>query len=123
MIVPVALGPDISGLFAVSRHSGIAFCVVAYAASLDCGARAPRMQRPYWILNVRPVVWLGKISYSLYLWQQLFAYGERHRPWYFILVAIGLASASYYFVEQPMLRSRERRARVQKPEAAYATAA
>src|SRR5690348_1177226 len=25
------------------------------------------VQRPYWILNVSPVAWLGKISYSLYL--------------------------------------------------------
>jgi peptidoglycan/LPS O-acetylase OafA/YrhL len=68
------------------------------------------VQRPYWILNVRPVEWLGKISYSLYLWQQLFVYGEHAKPWYFVGFAVGLASASYYLVEQPMLRVRERRA-------------
>ncbi len=67
------------------------------------------VQTFYWLLNVRPVVWLGKISYSLYLWQQLFAYGDRHRPWYFVLFAVGLASASYYLVERPMLRLRDRK--------------
>jgi peptidoglycan/LPS O-acetylase OafA/YrhL len=74
-------------------------------------------------LNVRPVAWLGQISYSLYLWQQLFAYGDRHRPWYFVLLAVGLASASYYLVEQPMLRVRERRAAERKVEGALAAAA
>lgn len=37
------------------------------------------VQTPYWILNVKPVVWLGKISYGLYLWQQLFAYNPQHQ--------------------------------------------
>jgi peptidoglycan/LPS O-acetylase OafA/YrhL len=57
------------------------------------------------------------------LWQQLFAYGDRHRPWYYVLVAVGLAGASYYLVEQPMLRVRERRAAAEKMESALAAAA
>jgi len=61
-------------------------------------------------LNLQPIVWLGKISYSLYLWQELFIYGPRN-PWYFVLFAVALASLSYYLIEQPMLRVRERRAR------------
>jgi len=81
------------------------------------------VQKPYWILNWRPVVWLGKISYSLYLWQQLFAYGTHHRPWYLVLFALGLASASYYLVEQPMLRLRERQTAARKIESALACAA
>jgi peptidoglycan/LPS O-acetylase OafA/YrhL len=54
------------------------------------------VQRPYWIPNFGPVVWLGKISYGLYRWQQLFAFGEHPRPWYFPLLAVVAASASYY---------------------------
>jgi peptidoglycan/LPS O-acetylase OafA/YrhL len=69
-------------------------------------------QAPYRILNARPVAWLGRISYSLYLWQQLFTYG--HKPAYFVLFAVGLASASYYLVEQPMLRLRDRNASQRK---------
>ena len=30
------------------------------------------VQTAYWLLSAQPAVWLGKISYSLYLWQQLF---------------------------------------------------
>jgi peptidoglycan/LPS O-acetylase OafA/YrhL len=69
------------------------------------------VQTPYRLLNLRPVVWLGKISYSLYLWQQLFTLNPHSRPWYFLLFAVGLACLSYYLVEQPMLRLRERRTR------------
>lgn len=67
-------------------------------------------QRAYWILNLRPVVWVGNISYSLYLWQQLFAFGNRPRPWYFLLFAVTIATVSYRLVEQPMLRMRGRKA-------------
>jgi peptidoglycan/LPS O-acetylase OafA/YrhL len=81
------------------------------------------VQRPYWFLNARPIVWLGKISYSLYLWQQLFVFGQHARPWYFAFFAVGLASASYYFVEQPMLRLRERRSKMQERGAKNALAA
>jgi len=78
-------------------------------------------RRSYWWLNVRPVMWLGQISYSLYLWQQLFVFGTHARAWYGIIAAIGAASASYYFVEKPILRLRDKR--VRRAEAAYAAAA
>jgi peptidoglycan/LPS O-acetylase OafA/YrhL len=79
------------------------------------------VRKPYAWLNARPMVWLGQISYSLYLWQQLFVFGTHGRPWYGVIAAVGAASASYYVVEKPMLRLRERRAR--RSEAAYAAAA
>ena len=82
------------------------------------------VQTPYRFLNLKPVVWLGKISYSLYLWQQLFAYSPQRRPGYALLLALGLACLSYHLVEQPMLRLRERRTRKQKLEvSAHAPAA
>ncbi len=78
------------------------------------------VQTPYWILNLKGIAWLGQISYSLYLWQQLFAYGPQHRNWYWLFAPVGLASLSYYLVEQPMLRLRQKR---QVRERAYAQAA
>jgi peptidoglycan/LPS O-acetylase OafA/YrhL len=64
------------------------------------------VQNPYRILNVAPVVWLGQISYSLYLWQQPFL--DPHSPrWYGLLWAMGMACLSYYLVERPVLRYRE----------------
>jgi peptidoglycan/LPS O-acetylase OafA/YrhL len=75
------------------------------------------VRRPYRILNLAPVVWLGNISYSLYLWQQPFF--DRAAPVsYGVLWALVLACGSYYAVERPMLRRRERRAASARYEAA-----
>jgi peptidoglycan/LPS O-acetylase OafA/YrhL len=70
------------------------------------------IQVPYRALNWSPVAWLGKISYSVYLWQELFYpdsalhLGNAGLP-----ATLVCACLSYYLVEQPMLRLRELRAR------------
>ena len=70
------------------------------------------IQVPYAGLNWGPVAWLGKISYSLYLWQELFCSNPNlHYGYVLALPAIGCACVSYYLVEQPMLRLRERLSR------------
>jgi len=64
------------------------------------------------VLNWGPLMWLGKISYSLYLFQQLFfdsISGKPAIPLPFPLNfagALAVATASYYFIEQPIRRSR-----------------
>jgi peptidoglycan/LPS O-acetylase OafA/YrhL len=61
------------------------------------------------VLNARPLVWVGTLSYSIYLWQQLFL--NRYDaampgfPVNVALVAVA-AMASYYLIERPALRSR-----------------
>jgi len=68
------------------------------------------VQCPYRFLNLEPIVFLGKISYSLYLWQQLFFFRPEPLPAYVALpFALGFACVSYFFVEQPMLHLREAR--------------
>jgi peptidoglycan/LPS O-acetylase OafA/YrhL len=47
-------------------------------------------------------------------------FGQHSKPWYFVLVAVALASASYYLVEQPMLRVRERDRKMENVLAAAA---
>ena len=75
--------------------------------------------RRYALLNLRPVMWMGAISYSLYLWQQPFLDRGSSTPWTAfplnIVLAILLAAASYYLVEQPFLKLRERRTRKRHP--------
>ncbi len=71
------------------------------------------MARRYWVLNWAPLVWTGAISYSLYLWQQPFLNRWSSAPWAAfplnLALAVLLAAASYYLVEQPFLNLRERR--------------
>jgi peptidoglycan/LPS O-acetylase OafA/YrhL len=71
------------------------------------------------ILNWKPIVQIGVLSYSIYIWQTLFLHvnPEVFEPlgrfgtlistfpgnWFAILI---VASLSYYIVEQPALRAR-----------------
>jgi peptidoglycan/LPS O-acetylase OafA/YrhL len=67
------------------------------------------VQVPYRLLNWSGIKWLGRISYSLYLWQQPFCADPHLKSAWLALLALGCACLSYYFVEQPMLRVRDRR--------------
>jgi len=67
------------------------------------------IQVPYRALNWQPIAWLGKISYSLYLWQELFCSNPSlHLGYALALPALACACLSYYLVEQPLLRLRDR---------------
>ena len=63
-------------------------------------------------LNSRPLVYIGTLSYSLYLWQQTFLHRAEGASYARFPLNVGLtfvaALASYYFVEKPFLRLRER---------------
>ena len=69
-------------------------------------------------LEWRPIAAVGVISYSLYLWQQLFCtstkdYGLPSTPWFlsfpfWILASFCIAVISYNFIEQPFIRLKAR---------------
>jgi len=62
-------------------------------------------------LRARPVVFVGTISFSLYLWQQPFANPRLPVPHGFplgIVWALMAATASYFLVEKPFLRLKDR---------------
>jgi peptidoglycan/LPS O-acetylase OafA/YrhL len=80
-------------------------------------------------MNNRALVWLGSISYSLYVWQQLFLYrpaveiaplGRLSLFPFNLLAAIAVACCSYYFLEKPLIGigkridSRNRSRRIQQ---------
>jgi len=117
MLLPVALVPIYAGRAHFHISPALLFVYWPLMHLSIAGILLHVVQHPYRILNLRPVVWLGKISYGLYLWQQLFVFGQHARPWYGVLFALGLAAASHYVVEQPMLRLRDRRSesRVRAP--------
>jgi peptidoglycan/LPS O-acetylase OafA/YrhL len=73
------------------------------------------ISRPHWwlarLLDASPVAWLGRISYSLYLWQQLFL-PTRDLPFALLPIqqfplnlalAVAAAAASYYLLERPLI--------------------
>jgi peptidoglycan/LPS O-acetylase OafA/YrhL len=65
------------------------------------------------VLELAPLRWIGRLSYSLYLWQQLFltqhfarsesfAWIEKH--WLNLPLLFGCAMFSYYMLERPLTR-------------------
>jgi peptidoglycan/LPS O-acetylase OafA/YrhL len=63
------------------------------------------------ILNSRVLSYVGVLSYSIYVWQEMFLlYSPTTRtviPWN-LMAALTVATLSYYFVERPFVRLKER---------------
>lgn len=87
--------------------SGLAIAIILAWATADRTSVAARA------LNARPLVWLGTISYSLYLWQQVFLGGQLpHAFWERFPLSFGLAllagALSYALFERPLRAHRRR---------------
>ena len=57
------------------------------------------------LLEVPAIRWVGRLSYSLYIWQQLFTV-RQFLPWYSLqwVPLFGVAILSFYWIEKPMIR-------------------
>lgn len=63
------------------------------------------------LLALRPVVYVGRLSYSLYLWHwvvwvflaQTILVGRAVTPWIALAASLVLSAATYHFVEKPIL--------------------
>jgi peptidoglycan/LPS O-acetylase OafA/YrhL len=84
---------------------------VCIALGIDWCIRNAQM-RPVSVLNTPPLIALGVLSYSLYLWQQPFLnpYFRSILTTFPLNVALALSAAlcSYLFVERPCLQLRKR---------------
>ena len=82
---------------------------IGLALIIDWCLRHP-LSRAGQVLNSRPMVWIGTLSYSLYLWQQIFLNRSSDAVMCSfplnVALAFMLASVSYYAVERPCLRAR-----------------
>lgn len=111
---PLALGALLVAIVTLNRLQPVLRFSLPLGESLLNLAIALVIGRCMWLpgrlLNSRPLVWLGQLSYSVYLWQQLFLrHGEEALgfPWNLAAVTVA-AGASYYLVESPCLRLRDR---------------
>ncbi len=115
LLVPLAVaGFNLPMWFPVEYTLNISVMNVGIALIVDRCVRVPDdlVGR---FLNWAPVVWVGTLSYSLYLWQEPFlnhlAKSEVNRFPINLVLAVACACASYYLVEKPFLAWRDQRAR------------
>jgi peptidoglycan/LPS O-acetylase OafA/YrhL len=106
LVAPIC-DDQLAGKFLLSvgwTSENAAVGLLLLAAASGSAIRAP--------LSWRPLVFLGTISYGLYLWQQLFLTslsGPFTRLWPLgVAAAVGCALVSYFVVEQPFLRLKQR---------------
>ncbi len=100
-------------------HYSVGFSIEALLIALLIVQLLQVYKHPAWSWLQNPVVrWLGLLSYSLYLWHVwgLTAGARVPGPALVqfaagVLFAIGLAAASYYGIERPFLRIKDRLAR------------
>lgn len=92
----------------VGAAIGISVLNILIAIAIDWALRFPTSLVGT-VLNARPMVLIGSLSYSLYLWQQPLLSPKMHMPVAIrLLLVVVCAFASYYFVEKPALRWRQR---------------
>ncbi|MBQ9104906.1 MAG: acyltransferase, partial [Mailhella sp.] len=117
----LCLGAMLGGILAARgggsmfRHNELVVMTVLGAAFFLAGPGTGAVSR---LFSFRPVVWLGKISYSIYLWHWpiwvLFTYyvgsnrDDMPMPLWMrcllLILIIGMAALSWRFVEQPFRR-------------------
>jgi peptidoglycan/LPS O-acetylase OafA/YrhL len=110
--------PALFTLGALERFAKLDFAVCMSAQNLLIAIFIERVTRSSVgavaaVLSARPLVMIGLWSYSLYLWQQLLINRQVQDSLltafpYNLVFAVALAALSYYAVERPSLRLRQR---------------
>jgi len=90
-------------LFPVFGEEGVMFLWGDFVAvALSVAAIHYAVSGPAW-LETGPLLWLGEISYGLYLWHYVLL-ETPFELWVTLPLSVAAAAASWYFVEKPPLR-------------------
>ena len=92
-----------------------ALTIELWLSALVMGQLIVNAGTPFAVFLTHPVLrWFGKVSYSIYLWQQIFLVTKesswgvlRNFPLNFVCLML-VACASYYFIERPVLALRKK---------------
>jgi peptidoglycan/LPS O-acetylase OafA/YrhL len=96
--------PRLAHVLGTVMNAGVALCI--HRSVLHATGGLGRL------LNSRPLVWMGVMSYSIYLWQQIFLNRSSAAPLCAfplnLALVFGVAALSYWLIERPALRWRAR---------------
>jgi len=112
-IAAVALASQFS-LDSTPSHRVLPWFAVSVAVFVVWSATRSR-SAAHLLLTSRPLVWIGQVSYGLYLWHHFFVALVRDVSWPLsIKLGVGIAGSlivttvSYYLLERPFLRLKDR---------------
>jgi peptidoglycan/LPS O-acetylase OafA/YrhL len=102
------------GSFSFALSDGVWMSIQAAAiAYLIISLKEVKAGILYRLLNLPLFVRIGVLSYSLYIWQQLFLYGSGKFGWQHwplnIICVCSVSVISFYCIERPFLRLRRRK--------------
>ena len=115
LIVPFAISTDFASPI---MHAGGFTVLAAATALLLMNLVLKEKGTLHALLEAKPLVWVGRISYGLYLWHYPMFKWIKYvsAPWPVkltlgLLATFGVASVSFYLMERPLLRFKNRFAR------------
>lgn len=104
---------------APAYYQGLSVCLAFVTAALVWSVEVSPRSILSRALSLRPVAWIGEISYGLYLWHWPIVialvnptgpFAQLPAPWGLtierLLLTFGIATTSFYVVEQPIRRGR-----------------
>jgi peptidoglycan/LPS O-acetylase OafA/YrhL len=116
---PAAAVAILASILLINRYAASTLVTVFGTSAVNIGIAILVHRSVYcsrdWLgkaLNWKPVAFVGVLSYSLYLWQQIFL-DRRSAAWINafpqnLVCAAAAATASYFLLERPLLRLRRR---------------